>query len=300
MIFCIFSFNRGEFLDNCVRSVEQCVTSAEILIFDDCSDDARTLKILSKIGEDHTLIPVQKNSGSKHGGLYNNMQMALRICSNERIVCFLQDDMQIVRSIGPSEIDGYKEYFQKHPRAGFLQPCFLKGAARQSNEQSLYYDEAAGVYQHDATEQSAGIYYSDIFVAVPQRLQDSNWVFKNSEPRNERQAKQYFDRLGHMFAPFAMWLPGAPAYRGKRKTLALKIAEKRGRCGFNPYNIMTDDEVNRLKNRSPKILPFAEDFLTCSEANLPTPWSFYPLQGYRWLKKLNSYELFLRRIKERF
>lgn len=296
MIFCIFSYNRGHFLDNCVRSIERCAEYADICVFDDGSDDQATQRSLSEIKAKYTVIYANKNSNAKHGGLYNNMQRALDICSSEPIVCFLQDDVQLVRPIKRQEIDAYQAHFDKNPRHGFMQPCFLKGAERLQETQALRYNEAKGVYQRHVNQQSAGTYYSDIFVASPSRLIAHEWSFDYSEPKNNLQAKEHFDRLGQMFAPFAMWLPNAPAYRGKCKTLALRIAENRRQCAFNPYNIMTETEVIRLKSRSPDVLPFAEDYLTCVNSQLPLPWSYYPLQGSRLFKKFNSYELFLRRM----
>lgn len=299
MIFCIFSYNRGRYLDNCVRSIELCAKYADIRIFDDDSDDPETLKYLSEIRNRYAVVSTDKSSDAKLGGLYNNMQHAINHCSGESIVCFIQDDMQLVRPVDFGEIDGYKEYFDKNPRHAFLQPCFLKGSERLREMQSLQYNGTMKIYQRCGVRQSAGTYFSAVFMASPARLLENNWRFQYSERKNDQQAKQYFDRLGYLYAPFAMWLPDVPAYRGKRKTLALRIAERRRQCDFNPYKIMSTDEVTQLKKRSPDILPFAEDFLTCATPGLPLPWSYYPLQESRWLRKLNSYELFLRRIISR-
>lgn len=296
MIFCIFSYNRGRFLENCVRSIETCVEKASIYVFDDTSDDPDTLDVLEHIHNKHAVFTSGAIAGGKHGGLYGNMQTALLQFAGNSMVCFLQDDTQLVRRVEQDEIQALRAYFDKHPQAAFLHPCFLKGATRERDRASLRYDSSAGVYRRVQTGQSAGTYYSDVCILSPGRLMEKGWTFSSSEPANDRRAGSHFEAMGHLFAPFAMWLPETPAWRGKHKTLALRLAERRRPIGFHPFHIMTDTETTRLKSRSPEVLPFAEDFLQCSGVGLPQPWSYYPLQGSRWLKKLNSWELFLRRL----
>jgi GT2 family glycosyltransferase len=31
LLFCVFSYNRGEFLENCIASIENCVPHAEVI-----------------------------------------------------------------------------------------------------------------------------------------------------------------------------------------------------------------------------------------------------------------------------
>jgi hypothetical protein len=98
-----------------------------------------------------------------------------------------------------------------------------------------------------------------------------------------------FGPMGYLFAPFAMWLPEVPAYRGKRKTLALRWAEQRRGCGFYPFRIMSADEVERLLARGPEVLPVAEDFLHGERSTPPAPWTYNPLQAEPLLKRLNAW-----------
>src|SRR5690606_21926670 len=49
MLFCIFSFNRGRFLQNCVDSIEQCAPGARIVVFDDSSYDEATKEVLEQL-----------------------------------------------------------------------------------------------------------------------------------------------------------------------------------------------------------------------------------------------------------
>lgn len=296
LLFCVFSFNRGKFLENCVRSIESCVPEAEIAVFDDDSTDEYTRGVLSNLAQRLEVIQPGNRSSHKLGGLYGNMQSAIEYASDHDLVCFIQDDMQVVRPVKNEEIADLNRLFDNNPEVAFLHPCFLKGMNRERDEATLTYDPSLRAYRRRATDQSAGQYFSAILITRPSRLLGKNWHFRLSEPANDLQARNYFQTIGHIFAPFAMWLPEVPAYRGKRKTLALRIAERRRGCGLFPYEILSESEVDHLHERSTDVLPFAEDFLTCVNPDLEKPWGYYPMQGSRFLKKLNSLELAIRKL----
>lgn len=296
LLFCIFSFNRGRFLEHCVDTIEKCVPDADIAVFDDDSYDDYTREVLTRLAGKHHVLQPGNQSTHKLGGLYGNMQSALEFAADRSLVCFLQDDMQVVRPLTTDEIAGFDRTFDENPKLAFLHPCFLKGINRERDTSTLGFNSGIGVYRRRDTGQSAGQYFSAILIARPSRLLDVGWLFRRNEPENDRQAKEYFEKIGHLFAPFAMWLPEVPAYRGKRKTLALRLAEKARGCGLFPYGIMSDNEVEMLRTRSPDALPFAEDFLGCTNGDLKKPWGYYPMQGSRWLKKLNTLELAIRRM----
>lgn len=296
MLFCIFSFNRGQYLQSCVDSIERCVPSARIAVFDDNSYDEQTREVLASIGERHTVIQPGKVSSHKLGGLYGNMQSALEYAAQEDLVCFIQDDMQVVRAVSDQDITAIAQVFDADASLAFLQPCFLKGCNRKRDQATLTYDASRIAYFRKEISQSAGLYFSAVLITRPSRLLAKDWVFARSEPDNDRLAREHFGRIGHLAVPIAMWLPEVPTYRGKRKTFALKLAEKRRGCGFFPFLTMTPDELSALRNRPMEVLPVAEDFLRCTNDGLPKPWMYYPLQGSRFLKKLNVVELFFRRL----
>jgi glycosyltransferase involved in cell wall biosynthesis len=296
LLFCVFSYNRGEFLENCIASIENCVPHADIVIFDDDSNEPYTLRALSSLSQRHEVVQPGNQSSHKLGGLYGNMQSALEHARDRDLVCFIQDDMQVVRPLRQEEIADLQTTFENNPKLAFLHPCFLKGINRQRDGATLTYDASLNAFRRRATDQSAGQYFSAILITRPSRLLEKNWHFRVSEPANDLQARDYFQTIGHLFAPFAMWLPEVPAYRGKRKTLALRLAEKRRGCGLFPFETLSETEVESLQARSQEVLPFAEDFLVCANPDLEKPWGYYPMQGSRFLKRLNSLELALRNL----
>ena len=60
MLFCIFSFNRGQFLQNCVQSIERAAPHASIAVFDDSSDDDFTRGVLQEISQRHAVLQPRK------------------------------------------------------------------------------------------------------------------------------------------------------------------------------------------------------------------------------------------------
>lgn len=295
MIFCIFSFNRGPFLSNCIRSIEHCLPEAEIVIFDDNSEDAETLSILKEVAQTHRVVVPEELGSTKHGGLYDNMQSAIELLKDRELVCFLQDDTQIVRPIFDSEVQRLRALFAEDPTLGFIQPCFLRASAKHRRPFKTPGDADTTLLYREDRGQSAGVHYSDLLITSPSRLLERGWTFKSSEPDNEKQAKTLFGPMPYLYSPFAMWLPAVPAYRGKTKTWALKYAEEIGQCGYYPFEIWSADQSRQFLARPAKQLPIAEDYLSCRGHAPEKPWKYTPLSGHRWLKKLNSIELFVYR-----
>jgi len=295
MLFCIFSFNRGQYLQNCVDSIEYCAPFARIAVFDDNSYDEHTQEVLKGIGKKHTVIQPGHQSQRRLGGLYGNMQSALDYAANEDLVCYLQDDTQMVRPLMEADIASINGLFDGDERIGFVSPCFLRGRNRQRDVNSMAFDSDRQIYFRQGTKQSSGQHFSALLIMRPARLLAKSWRFARSEPENDRQAAVLFGPMAYLKVPFAMWLPEVPTYRGKRKTLALKIAERQRRSGYFPFRMLTGEEVDKLRVRSPDTLPIAEDFLSCINDEPKKPWAYHPMQDDRWLQKLSSVELALRR-----
>ncbi len=287
--FWIFSYNRGVFLRNCVDSINVCAPACSIHIFDDNSDDPETCRILDALKPScHVHYPTVGASQSKHGGLYANMQSALAMLSADDMVCFLQDDTQLVRPVSQAEIGAFRSFFGD-PAAGFLMPAFMRGCNRQTDARLTRAAGQGQYYLVDRVRSSAGAWYSDIFITRAGNLQQVGWTFGEREPLNEQQARTHFKQMHYLRNPFVAWLPLVPAFRGKTQTWALRRASRIRCCGFYPLHIMSEGEAADFMSRDLHQLPFAEDFLK-SDRSLPQPWIYYPLQGSRVLKTLDRVE----------
>lgn len=300
MYFCIFSFNRGRFLSNCIRSIEQCVDSPKILIFDDNSNDADTLKLLDSLREKYQVIQPESSDmpAYKCGGLYQNMQTSLAYIPAAQLAYFVQDDTQLVRKINQQDIDCIHLFFDKHQDAAFLHHAFWREKNREHNQKVTVFDKHSDTYFRESSHRSSGTYFSAIAIVHADRLKSNGWVFKPTEKENDRQAREHFSRMGLMKNPFLMWLPSVPCYRGKVKTFALAQAEKIQKCGFYPFTILSDKQNQAFIERSAEVLPIAEDFLTVANAELTKPWITHPLQGLAFWKLLNKIELKLQKLRQ--
>lgn len=298
MIFFLFSYNRGPLLENCVDSIEHCAPGARLVIYDDASSDPETQAILAKIAERHEVRSMgDKKSKDQHGALYTNMQRAIDSVSDDNeIIFFIQDDAQLIRKITEEDIQFINHYFAEHPRAGFLAPVFQKRITKQRTLDRFIYNPELGVYicHHHSRIEVAGVFYSDISITTRQRLREVDWCFIPGEFQNELQAKSKFHEMGYLYAPVAMQLPNAPAYRNKKKTIAFQIAENFNKSGLYKFRYMNDAEVERLKNRPTSQVPIAEDYLE-TDPPLRQPWIFHPLKRSRLLRKLDKLENFLRK-----
>ena len=293
MHLCIFSYNRGQHLQSCLESIEHCAPDLEVTIYDDDSDDPLTKKVLQQARDKCQVIntKAERNAIKKLGGLYNNMQLAVEQLSDKGTLCFLQDDMQLVRKIDESDLQDIESYFHQNPKSAFLHPAFLKGSNRKRDYSTMYWDANANAYYRNPGKQSVGVHFSAVVITKADRLIESNWSFKSKEKNNDQQAKALFGNMGFMKSPFLIWVPNVPAFRGKSKTLGLSLAEKIYKSGFYPMAYMADGENKQFKTRDANKLPITEDFLILKKGNLKKPWRHHPLAGNKLLKFIHKLEL---------
>jgi glycosyltransferase involved in cell wall biosynthesis len=300
--FVVFSFNRGDFLANCLASLKRCAPDFPVLIIDDNSTDPGTINLLAEAKNHYRVIQPPHSDGkshSKHGGLYGNLQLALDTLSDEDLICTVQDDMQLIRNVTTAEASALELWFAASEQRGFVHHAFMKGSERRRN--NIDYHEPEQVYYNIRSGSSVGSWYSDIFIASVGRLRTGKWQFGGRESLNEQQAKHLFKPMAYWQNPFVAWLPAAPTWRGKRRTLALRLGEKKHHCGLYPLQILQGQAEQDFLSRSKDEQPYAEIYLNICEdvagrLNVKTPWVYHPLQGSRWLKWLNSLELKLRKI----
>ncbi len=270
--FCVFSYKRGRFLQNCVASIERCAAGYPVTVYDDGSDDLDTRQVLALIGERHTVVqPSRAVGNNKHGGLYANMQRALDAHAAGTIVCFIQDDMQLVRRLDAAEVESIRTHFAAQRPAALLHPAFLKGSNRAADLVEVHYDATAGGYRCARHRRSAGAHYSDILLASVDQLRELGWRFLPRESDNEQQARALLPPMLHLLHPFVAWLPAVPAWRGRTQTLGLRLAQRWNHCGFHPLNMLTETQRSMLMQRDPAVLPVAEDFLVTRGDVVPSP-----------------------------
>lgn len=289
--FLVFSYNRGDFLKNCVDSIRTCIPFARISVWDDNSTDALTRRILEQLGTEVQIhSSPYTDAKSMHGGLYGNMQLAMQASSPDDLICAIQDDMQIVRPVKEAEFLAWNTQLSAAQHRGFIHPVFLK-----NDKDKILPGENSDWFYVDRAKRSAGAYYSDIFMIRRSLLQQADWQFDHNEAGNEQQARAHFSPMAYLKNPFIAWLPAVPAWRGKRQTWALRYAEKSRRCGLYPFNIMTDEQAAAFCQRSDTLPPYAEKYLQLTNDTLKKPWFYQPLKSRPLLRQLHKVEQAWRR-----
>jgi glycosyltransferase involved in cell wall biosynthesis len=262
----IFSYNRGNFLANCVNSLLRHAPSARICVVDDRSTCPDTLAYLAQLPSGVELLQGQVKDGARHGGLYNNMQLALESCSSE-LVFFIQDDMQIVRDIDEDDLRYINAFFAHYPEAAFLHPMFLRGRRYRRDRRITRLQSDFPVYFREQPEKNSqrDLSYVDGVIAHAGRLQAANWQFVEGEAANANKAWPLFGKMGIWPHPIAMFLPEVPVYRGKHKTRPVALAEQWAGTEPKAFLPMTPEQVRLMKARDLSVLPVAENFIRCSK-----------------------------------
>ena len=117
LIVFVFSFNRGRFLLNCIKSIDSFLDGFEVVIVDDESTDKDTQNVLAAVSKRHRVL---KNDGvgeyeEKTGGLAGSMNMAMAYAAERgyEYALFIQDDMQLVRPVLNEDFSNISSYFDK-------------------------------------------------------------------------------------------------------------------------------------------------------------------------------------------
>ncbi|SFD36949.1 Glycosyltransferase involved in cell wall bisynthesis [Thiohalospira halophila DSM 15071] len=285
----VFSYNRGQYLKNCIQSLWRHMPNYPITIVDDGSTDPEVIETLDCVRGYADVIVNDREEKSYLGGLYNNMQFALDSSVNCDLALFIQDDQQIVRPIERFDEKHWDDYFSRNPTAHELGTTFLKRGSKADSD-GITIDCATGVYFRDPRV-SKRAYFTATGIFNVARMRKVSWRFGATEGENNLKAHDEKFSLGFSAYPFMMWLPNAKSSKFQRKGHLHALAEWYRCSGFYPYRDMTSDEVNWLKYRSIEKLPYAQDILH--------PLGLKPNQDWLFEDATKSIRWIHRRLKKR-
>lgn len=277
LVIYIFSFNRGRFLDNCLKSVAACAAEIPVIVIDDQSDDLHTQEILAKYRPHLKIVTAGEAEISEHktGGLYNNMRFALQDAQNsgKRFVLFLQDDMQLVRPIMPRDITGAKAFFEANPNAAELHTCFMKRFFQTRDERLTLPDTSGEAYLRPS-DYPGFSGFSAVGLFNIERVSQLFGQLQQGEYANNEFAQKNGIQMGISTRPFMMWLPYPISHRGKARNVPLQLVESLAGCGFYPYELMPEEVASHLLERPLEQRPYAEEWLECKPLERVPVWSF--------------------------
>lgn len=295
----IFSYNRGDYLKNCVESLQRNLPGVRFTVFDDGSDEPGTVAYLQSLGEH---VRHMKSAGDdRHGGYYNNMQAALDATQADYLL-MLQDDLQVVRPFAQEDLFNIDQVFAQSPTTVFISPLFMKGSKRAYFQQRYQPDAGLRCYRWSADPQESGKVpqkYADIAVLHVARLRESGWRFAGSEEANGAMADQLFGDMVQVAEPWVFYVPEEPAYRGRVLTLGAKLAVKMAGNQVKSFRDMSPQASAAFAQRNLNVYPFAEDFVDTVDPTVRKPYKFNAYRT-RWLPLiLNKLELLGRRLWSR-
>ncbi|MBY5994085.1 glycosyltransferase [Ferrimonas balearica] len=282
-------------MNNAIESCQRYAAGVPVCVVDDNSDDPETRTVLANLPDGVTLFQPPPQEENRHGGLYDNMQLALERVDSEWLL-FLQDDMQLVRPLAPDDEAYIEAFFDAFEEKAFLNPVFLKGQrSRRDQRITRVFDNFPGYYRNYPEKSNPrGLCYADVVIGHTQRLKARGWRFSRSEQDNAHQAQRHFGLMGFMAHPFVMFLPQVPVYRGKTKTWAVATAERWS--GREPKRFLErpPEHWRQFKARPLSELPVAETYLQCEDRDVKTPYQYSAVNAYWPLRALHKLTLMLK------
>jgi hypothetical protein len=130
----VFSYNRGQLLSNCVRSIERFSPTTKIVVFDDRSDDTVTLEVLERIAaRGHEVVVNEHASTAEYGNQLANLNHSVQVAraSGYRLLHLVEDDSQFVWR-NPILVEHVLSLFDTIPDAAQVSPLFWKLASKAS------------------------------------------------------------------------------------------------------------------------------------------------------------------------
>jgi hypothetical protein len=276
----VFSYNRGQLLWNCVRSVELFSPSTHVVVFDDRSDDEATTAVLDMINSrGHELVMTHEASAGPHGNLYGNMRAALELArsSGYRFLHLMQDDLQFVWK-HDHLISDIESIVDSAPDAGQVLVHFWK---RLSIDTSCV-DEGVAAYRAA---------FADIGIVPVERLADRDLAFEDSERGTGLRAASLGLGAYAVLNPVVARVPW-PKHARQRSM--------RGRDRFGQFELLVKPldklEIDRLVSRDVSRRPYGDDYCVPWGWRCWKPYSYGPSYA-AWLRSLVAVALRRRSVK---
>ena len=272
----IFHFNRPDFLENAVRSVERHLPGVALTIMDDGSTLAAARACLARLAQTHEVLQPDgaRASDAWTGGLHANMTRALHLAQRRglRYAVMLQDDMQIVRPWREQDTAVVRTAFASPESSFVLYGCFFKGQARRSEPLETI---APRLVRRRAPSPDGKRHAAYVDAGIFDVAGFHAWggTLRLGEKANEAALMDAGRRMPMMADPIMHWLPFPVSFRDRKRTVRERLADSLGGAGVHPISDMTIDNVAALCARPEHAPAYAEDWLQAPTAPAARYWS---------------------------
>jgi hypothetical protein len=253
----VFSYGRGRYLENCLRSLREVGWVGDITVIDDASRDrasARALRDAEQFG--FRVIRREAKGVGIWGGLQANMARAIDMAEGP-ITLFIQDDTQVVRRPSEDEIRRFTSFLEDERNSPFLFPSFQMQSWRAHERPELYrFDPDRSMWYRTEEHRFAG--FSDVTLFHPGRLRSSGWDPGFVEKHAATRAMEMFGPMALTPYPFVAFLPYPHTPRRGFRYRLKQPKRFRAPAGIR---VMSPAEAERFMQRDPSRLAFASDHL---------------------------------------
>jgi glycosyltransferase involved in cell wall biosynthesis len=253
----VFSFQRGPYLANFLRSVRACSWPGRVTVIDDGSTEPGTIAVLDRAEhEGFTVLRRRRAVGGAWGGLQASMAHALTLAEGP-VTLFAQDDLQLIRPLREGEEEYLSTVVNDPSNSPFLFPAFHMQSWKASRSpRNFHFDTDLGMPLRTLFHPLPG--YSEVALFSPDRLRSSDWDPQFEERGGSVLAYRLFGPMLSYPYPFLAFVP-FPSVPRRGWRYAVSNPKRLPR----PVSLRTmdDHEVGVLFARDPSMVPFATDYL---------------------------------------
>ena len=256
----LFSYNKSSELRVTLESLLHHMQGFRVIVYDDCSTRSETIKILNEYKSRIEIIRNDEFSlKGRCGNLYKNMQRAYEYALSQKYqyLFFMQDDIQIVRSVTEEILEEYGNIFSKSDRVIQIDPRFIR------EDCYTEYDPFIKGYLFNSKDPRRG--FADVGIIHLSRMEQEKWAFLEGEPANKLQAANKGLIRVFPFSPIMMHVPFPSLYRNKKRASFNFRITGRGKFKYHDIDLV---QMAALDNRNPMNPPYPRDVLVIKGAGI--------------------------------
>jgi len=268
---CVLSYNRADYLLNCVKSTQEIFKYGDTIIVDDNSTDVSTITALKKLEESIPVLRPSKDLSygkTKHGHMYYNMDAALKyaIENNYTYIQFIQDDCQFVWHDELFE-EKVTNIYNNEPNTSMVENLFfnINGKENIPNETRVFKKTLTG------NRNKRG--YLDIGIWKVSILKSTRFSFGNG---NEKSNSLWWRKEGfvshRLLTPSQCHVPEPPTFRYQELAYNSNTKSKK------PFlmKILNSSQIKSLNDNALIEFPYCENYCKPWGWECKSPYTLTP------------------------